>query len=58
MSQLFKVTSWIADSKIALVLVKGEKHVGKTRFIKRIATLFYQRNKFPFKISYKDLKSI
>lgn len=41
-----------------LVHVRGVKHSGKSLFIRTVGRIFYQRNMFPFKISYTDLHQV
>ena len=53
---MFDVMEWIlAENPAHLVHVRGEKGVGKTRFLKEVAYYLYQRHKFASKIQYVDL---
>ena len=55
--ELYQVIQWVS-TKISLVHIKGKKNVGKTRFLIQLGKLFYERHKFPLKISYIDLLKV
>ena len=41
-----------------LVHVCGVKNSGKSLFLRTVGRIFYQRNMFPFKISYQDFHQV
>jgi hypothetical protein len=56
--ELHQVIRWVQDDAVPLIHVRSPKFSGKTRFLNQIAKLFYNFNKFSFKISFKNLLEI
>ena len=61
--ELYQTLKWIWNDETnpestSLVHVRGVKDSGKSLFLRTVGRIFYQRNNFPFKISYFDFHTV
>jgi Cdc6-like AAA superfamily ATPase len=61
--KLYQTLKWLWNDEMnsestSLVYVRGVKDSGKSLFLRMVGRFFYQRNNFPFKISYLDFHTV